>query len=120
MELAPPRDDSELDKTLEIIQNAQKVACDAPRDLIQDENEELKTIMRENPRMEELEGCFFVNQPHKIIGACKDIQEELLYLVAYKCTKEEAYTAQWVHGFICELECPQLVCRYHREALEIV
>ena len=49
--------------------------------------------MRENPRMEELEGCFFVNKPHKIIGACKDSMEELLYLVSYKCTKAEAYTA---------------------------
>ena len=102
------------------MQSAQRVAREAPKDLVQIEHEEVKSIKRENPGIEELEGCFFVNQPHKIIGACKDDHEELLYLVAYKCTKREVYTAQWVHSFICELECPQLVCRYHREGLEVV
>ena len=116
----PQRDDSELDKTIDTINNAQKAILEAPEDLIRRENEEIKSIMKENPGMEELEGCFFVNQPHKIIGACKDAENELLYLVSFKCTKEDVYTAQWVHAFICETECPMLVCRYHREALEMV
>ena len=57
----PQRDDSELDKTIDTINNAQKAILEAPEDLIRRENEEIKSIMKENPGMEELEGCFFVN-----------------------------------------------------------
>ena len=65
-------------------------------DIYFDDEEELKRIETEKAKgKSELVGCVFINKPDKIIGACKDNFNELLYLVAFESTAQEVYTPTW-------------------------
>jgi len=52
--------------------------------MVFDEREEMMRIEKEKREgKNELDGCFFLNRPSKIIGICQDNYRELLYLVSY-------------------------------------
>ena len=74
----------------------------SPPQIFDDSSEQARIADEKIAGKTELVGYLFVNEPEKIIGACRDSFDELMYLVTYKSTETEVYTPTWCQDWLVQ------------------